>query len=65
MKIGQLIRELEERMILYGNIDVCVDLKKGRMEIFTDEIVEISETTDIKDNVNGVCISNFRMGEYE
>ena len=70
MKLKQFKDKIDDFFKKYGDIDVCIDLSKEDIDIvisddgfYTDNVLDITETTDSERKVNGICISNYIMKE--
>ena len=74
MKLKEFKERIDSLYQDYGDVDVCIDLSKNDLDLvetsngyFTDNVLSITETfeTNINDrnNINGICISNYNMEE--
>ena len=72
MQLGEFIEKLNKIYEKYGDLDVCVDLDVTDEclqdiggSLFTDNILDISCTTSVKGEVNGVYITNYIITEED
>lgn len=74
MNLGELKNKIDNFYDKYGaDIDVMIDLNFDpridytiaviRGKISSQNVVEITETTDKTGKIDSICISNYKMGE--
>lgn len=69
MTLKEFKDKIDDMYNKYGDVgEVCIGLKKDDLfetlnSYFTDNILDITETYDTNNKVNGICISNYIMEE--
>lgn len=71
MKLKEFKNKINEFYKKNGDIDVCIDLSVDTKvdsdivnkdnKVYTENVLDITETTNYLGEVNGICISNYIM----
>lgn len=71
MKLKEFKDKINEFYKKNGDIDVCIDLSIDTKvdsdivnkdnKVYTENVLDITETTNYLGEVNGICISNYIM----